>query len=55
MFNDTVYNIIQNGFPKEPFIVTPAEIIHILDIISNGSQNLVSDPGCKYEKSGPFF
>lgn len=38
-------------FPKEPFIVTPAEMLHILESVDNSSENLLNEPSLPYGKT----
>ena len=41
-------------FPKEPFVVTPAELIHIIDSIENSKSGLLSDPSKLYKSKISF-
>lgn len=37
-------------FPKEPFIVTPAELLRIINEISSGDKRLLNEPQAPYGK-----
>lgn len=37
-------------FPKKPFIVSPAEILEIIDAMMLGNKNILSEAGARYGK-----